>query len=109
MYNRYIPTSDGCYQKTVVDAEPERVCSACAAPAADNAVSCPPETAVCPSEAPAPVGCGPREAASPCSLRLPRLEVGDWLVLLILLLLLTDGEGIDLPGLLVAAAVFLFF
>ena len=104
MYNRYIPTPDGCYERTIMDEASEKT----AAPAYPGAVSVaaqrePAPSAACGEAAPA------LTEACPCGSRLPKLETGDWLVLLILLLLLTDGDGVDLPCLLVAAAVFLFF
>lgn len=104
MYNRYIPTPDGCYERTVMDEDAGKA----AAPAYPGSVAVaaqrePVPSAACREAAPAP------SDACPGGLRLPKLETGDWLVLLILLLLLTDGDGVDLPCLLVAAAVFLFF
>ena len=104
MYNRYIPTPDGCYERTIMDEAAENA----AAPAYPRPVSVPAAgdtvpSAACPETAPVP------SEACPGGFRLPKLETGDWLVLLILLLLLTDGDGVDLPCLLVAAAVFLFF
>ena len=100
MYNRYIPTPDGGYRKTVMDAEPQST------PEIGTPTGAAEADPICGAAAPAASG-----DCLPCApgLRLPKLETRDWLVLLILLLLLTDGEGADLPSILVAAAVFLFF
>ena len=84
IYNRYIPGADGRY-------EHHRVvpCPSAEPPAAE------------PCAGPSSTPCLPR-----LQLRLP--EAGDLLVLIVLLLILTDGEETDSLTTLITLAAFLF-
>lgn len=83
MYNRYIPTGDGGFQRQSVSQSDTR----------EPPASPPPATM-------------PKEHTPPAK-RLPALDKGDLLVLLILLLLLDSGEE-DSMTLLLAAGIYLF-
>ena len=82
MYNRYIPSANGTYRRQTVAQEQ-------AGPAGAAAGS-----AVCPPDPPAE-----KQSSVP--------DPGDLLVLLILLLVLSESDGSDAMGVLIAIAAFL--
>ena len=83
MYNRYIPTADGTYRRqTVAQAE---TASADTIP-----------------EGPS------RPSTAGGQLRPAQPDLGDLLVILILLLVLSESDGNDAMGVLIAMAAFLF-
>lgn len=86
MYNRYIPSADGTYTRKVV--------SSASKPQSKPEPPAPP----CAKEP-------PRPQPIPKSL-LPQLDAGDLLVLLILVLVLTEGEDTDPLSLLITLAAF---
>ena len=91
MYNRYIPSSDGTYHRQIVHRQ--------AAPSQ-------PEVQV-EISAPKPQPAKPQRPAAPL---LPiSLDRGDLLVLVILFLILTDGEDADPLTLLITLAAFVLF
>lgn len=89
MYNRYIPSADGTYQRKVVPSPPK----------VQTRQEPPP-----PKQEPPP----PKPQPMPRGI-LPQLhlDTGDILVLLILLLVLTEGEDADPLSILVTIAAFL--
>ena len=92
MYNRYIPGTNGVYERQIVR-EPDRK------PASDP----------CPKEISAetnPVRESATAHSSPVSV--PALDIGDLLLLCILLLLLLDSDQDDILSILITAAAFLF-
>lgn len=89
MYNRYIPDANGVYQRRVVSSPP----SSPKAPPVQEAV---PPTTVAPHKAPVK-----------CQLPKIHLDSGDLLVLLILLLVITEGEDADPMSALITLAAFL--
>ena len=91
MYNRYIPSSDGTYHRQVVHKQTPTPIQPEQKPAAQTPVT------------PMP------SKAEQCKLQLPHFQPdqGDLLVLLILLLMLTDGEDADPLSLLVTMAAFI--
>lgn len=97
MYNRYVPSADGTYQRRVMPSpqkSPQR-------PSPQE----PPKTPPPPPEPPKPESCLPSKPIKP-PLQL-HLDTGDVLVLLILLLVLNEGEEIDTFSILITLAVFL--
>lgn len=112
MYNRYIPTSDGGFQRLIVDQ------AACPKPQAPQPCREEPEKP-CPPPKQEPVCIPARQAETRECCEKPRpsllqnfslrkLDTGDILVLLILLLLLVDGDEEELPCALLTIAAFLF-
>lgn len=112
MYNRYIPTSDGGFQRLIVD---QAVC-----PKPPEPQACRKEPAnVCQSAKQEPA-CLPVQTAEHRdswekqkfsilqNFSLRQLDTGDILVILILLLLLVDGDEEELPCALLTIAAFLF-
>lgn len=112
MYNRYIPTSDGGFQRLIVDQavglksqetqpcreEPEKAC-----PQTKQ------EHACLPIQTAEHRQCYERQKLSFLqNLSLRQLDTGDFLVILILLLLLVDGDEEELPCALLTIAAFLF-
>lgn len=92
MYNRYIPGNNGVYQRQVVeDSHPEPPCPA------------PPEPCESPSE--------PRSPSPGCQSQnfLAGLDLGDVLLLCVILLLLLDADQDDMLSLLITAAAFILF
>lgn len=89
MYNRYIPDANGIYQRSVVTPPP----SPPKAPPAQEAV---PPTPVVSHKTPVK-----------CQLPKIHLDSGDLLVLLILLLVITEGEDADPMSALITLAAFL--
>lgn len=96
MYNRYIPTADGGFQRMIVES------AACQPEQPQTSV---PEKKPC---AELPTACETRRQSSQKGLNLRQLDTGDLLVLMILLLLLVDGDEEDLPCALLTIAAFLF-
>lgn len=91
MYNRYIPASDGTYRRQIVHGQ-----TAPAQPEVREEIS-----------PPKPRQAAPQRPAAP----FPPLSLdrGDLLVLVILFLLLTDGEDTDPLTLLITLAAFVLF
>lgn len=89
MYNRYIPDENGTFHHTVVEDAPPPM----PAPAA------PPPPPMMPPP--------PEPGGGILSLFGGRLDLGDVMLLLILLLMINDCEQADLPSLLIVAAVYL--
>ena len=107
MYNRYIPGANGDFSCIVVDDPPQPKPPESPPPNAQPQTPlCPPpaaEKAVCPPPKAVPSGCGSRP-----SLKLPfSLDADDLLILLILALLILDGEDGDTQSLLLAFAAFM--
>ena len=94
MYNRYIPSSDGTYQRKIVQSSTE-VPKAEKPPAKAEQVA-----ATIQPSCPAP--------NQKSKLSFPQLDTGDILVLLILLLILIEGEDADPLSVLITLGVFLF-
>ncbi len=92
MYNRYIPGNNGIYQRQVVE-EPHPEAS-CPVP--------PP-----PCEAP-PENCTPSPACQSQGL-FAGLDLGDVLLLCVILLLLLDADQDDMLSLLIMAVAFILF
>ncbi len=91
MYNRYIPSADGTYQRKIVPSpRPKQP---------EPALPTPPPSPQRPPQA--------KEAVMPSFPKL-QLDTGDILVLLILLLILTEGEDSDPLSLLITIGAFLF-
>ena len=107
MYNRYIPGTNGDFSCIVVDDPPAS--KPPGPPPCEN-----PPKPFCPPPAPEKPVCSPPPKARPsgCSQRpsgkLPfSLDTDDLLILLILALLMLDGEDGDTQSLLLAFAAFL--
>ena len=90
VYNRYIPSADGTYRRQIVHAQTEQAEQVSPVPQQEPITQTPPPRAV------------GKQSLFP-SLSLDR---GDLLVLLILLLILTDGEDNDPLTILVTLAAF---
>ena len=94
MYNRYVPTADGTYRRQIVSTTAQQPC---------------------PKDAPAPTAETAPQPPQRTSVQLPgitpglptRPETGDLLVLLILLLVLLEGQETDTLTVLVTLAAFL--
>lgn len=91
MYNRYIPSADGTYHRQVIHKQTPQ-----AQPQIQQTAT---QTPVAPKEKPTPAKAQPFPLFQP--------DQGDLLVLLILLLMLTDGEDVDPLSLLVTMAAFI--
>lgn len=127
MYNRYTPRQDGGYSKNRIPdssnrCPPPQEQPSCCSPAQNHQDCCPPEPAsCCPPE---PPSCPPKPQDTPCycspgcntqggtsasnflSGLLPKnMDTGDLLMLLILLLLMTDGSE-EAPNPLLTLALF---
>lgn len=89
MYNRYIPDENGTFHHTVVEDAPPPM----PAPAA------PPPLPMMPPP--------PEPGGGILNLFGGRLDLGDVMLLLILLLMINDCDQADLPSLLIVAAVYL--
>ena len=96
MYNRYIPDENGTFHHTIVDDAPPPM------PAPAPAAPPPPPMPQMPPMA-------PMSGLSGGLLNLfgGRLDLGDVMLLLILLLMINDCDQADLPSLLIVAAVYL--
>lgn len=94
MYNRYVPGSNGIYERRIVEDSPLRP----QAPAAP-----PPE----PQE-PAPPVCSNPVHTAPRQSPMANLDLGDLLLLCIVLLLLLDAQDEDMLTVIVTVVAFLF-
>ena len=120
MYNRYTPSPDGTFQRTVVqDAPPKppepEVCACAQEPPRQPPKPKPPSAPPPPKPqetcmpAPPPVQPAPCPPDRPLRKLLPRgIDPGDLLVLLVLLLILQEGEE-DSLSILLAIGAFLLF
>ena len=89
MYNRYIPDENGTFHHTVVEDAPPPM----PAPAAPPPLP--------------PMPPPPEPGGGILNLFGGRLDLGDVMLLLILLLMINDCDQADLPSLLIVAAVYL--
>lgn len=97
MYNRYIPSADGTYQRKIVPSPQQQ------RPTREQPPESPqPKPAETPSQAKPPAN-----TVLPLSLPRLQLDTGDILVLLILLLVLTEGEDSDPLSALITLGAFL--
>lgn len=88
MYNRYIPGSNGVY-KRIPTAEPQTEVKTCTA-----------ESGACSSTVRTPpTDCRPSRKGT---------DIGDMLILCIVILLLLDSDGEDMLTILIAAVAFIF-
>ncbi len=94
MYNRYIPGSNGVYERRTVH-EHQSKSEQCSLPTSTE----PPEEQVC---------CSPAVQAKRRNFGGLSLDTGDLLLLCIVLLLMIDSDGDDLLPLLITAAALLF-
>lgn len=92
MYNRYIPGNNGIYQRQIVEDPQQEI------PCADSQNTCetPPET----HTASSPFGCQSQGFWG-------GLDLGDVLLLCVILLLLLDADQDDMFSLLITAAAFI--
>ncbi len=110
MYNRYVPTQEGGYRRQPME-EPERS-------------PCPPPPQDCPEQQLCQESCQrecqqecPQESQPACPQTCPRqkqqqpllggLDLGDLLLLCVILLIVLESDGQDRLPLLIAAAAFL--
>ena len=90
MYNRYIPSQDGSYRRQIIRGETS------------------PQNTQSEKPVQEPAACNIPPKPAPGSVKLPlQLDTGDLLVLLVLLLILNDGNG-NMMSTLIAIAAFLF-
>ena len=94
MYNRYVPGSNGVYERKIVEDPPLRP-QPPAAPPPEQQESAP---TVCSS----PVHTAPRQSP------MANLDLGDLLLLCIVLLLLLDAQDEDMLTVIVTVVAFLF-
>lgn len=92
MYNRYIPSSNGVYERRTVE-EPEKRDPPCTAPDLPERLC---EQTACPKQERPPQTGGPLH-----------MDLGDLLLLCIILLILMESEDGDRSTLLITAAAFL--
>lgn len=92
MYNRYIPGTNGVYERRTVPDSMQAKSESCVHPQTEPECSIP---------------CN-REATQKCQGLLRGMDLGDLLLICIILLLLVDAEEEDIIPLLIVAAVFLF-
>ncbi len=93
MYNRYIRDADGNYQRQIMRKEPTEAPQPSGPPQSSKPLEEPTKRVMKPN---------PKPPVFPVS-----LETGDLLVLLVLLLILTEGEEADKTALLITICAFL--
>lgn len=99
VYNRYIPGTDGRFQRTVVE-------KTCPPPAPEPPAECAPPQPPIPKPPQLP-GCTEKDGGFLRKLLPQGFDTGDLLILLILLLLLIDGDEDDTVSVLLTFAAFL--